>query len=72
MTPWEYLEDWLRSDCTKEMRRPEYITARMQSKFPGNYRVAKRLTPVQGWEPYYVIVFDDPSEETFFRLKYPK
>lgn len=72
MTPWEYLREWEMSDNTKEMNTLEYINTRIQTRFPGNYRVAKRLTPVKGWEPYHEIVFDDPAEETFFRLKYPK
>lgn len=70
MTPWQWLEDWERSDRTKEHSTLEYVNIRIQEKFPGRYRVSKRLTPCKGWEPYHVIVFDDPAEETFFRLKY--
>ena len=71
-TPYEYLEDWERSDKPKERDTIEHITARMQERYPGQYRIAKRLTPCKGWEPYYVIVFDTPAEETMFLLKWGK
>ena len=70
-TPWQRLEDWWRADKTQEQGTLEYINRVMQEQFPGRYRVAKRLGPRQGWEPYYSIVFEDPAEETFFKLKYP-
>ena len=70
MSPWEYLEDWERSDRTRDQSTLDYINARMQTKFPGRYHVVKKLTPVKGWEPYYAIVFDDPAEETYLRLKW--
>ena len=72
MTPWQRLEDWERADKTKAQSTIEYITLDMQRRFPGDYYISKRLTPVKGWEPYHVIVFNNPAEETFFRLKYPK
>ena len=70
MTPWQRLQDWERADKTKAQCTLEYINARMQEQFPGRYRVAKKLTPVKGWDPYYTIVFDDPAEETMFLLKW--
>ena len=70
-TPWQRLEDWVRADKTKIQSTLEYINLDMQHRYPGRYHIAKRLGPRQGWEPYYSIVFDDPAEETFFRLKYP-
>ena len=70
MTPWKRLEDWERADKTKAQCTLEYINTVMQEKFPGRYHIAKKLTPRKGWEPYYTIVFDEPAEETWFRLKY--
>lgn len=72
MTPWQRLEDWERADKTRAQSTVKYINAVMQERYPGRYRIVKRLTPVKGWEPYHAIVFDDPQEETFFRLKYPQ
>ena len=69
-TPWQRLEDWWRADKTEEQSTLEYINRVMQEQFPGRYRVAKRMGPRKGWEPYYSIVFDDPAEETFFKLKW--
>lgn len=72
MTPWQRLEDWERADKTQEQCTLEYINRVMQEQFPGRYRIAKKLTPCKGWEPYYAIVFDGSADETWFRLKYPK
>lgn len=72
MTPWQRLEDWVRADKTKAQSTIEYITLDMQRRYPGRYHIAIRSGPRQGWEPYYSIVFDDPAEETWFRLKYPQ
>lgn len=68
--PLKFLEDWERNDKTKEQSTIEYITAKMQAKYPGNYRIARRLTPCKGWEPYHIMVFDTPADETMFILKW--
>lgn len=70
MTPWQRIQDWERADKTKEQSTLAYINADMQRRFPGRYRIARKLTPVKGWEPYHVIVFDTPAEESMFILKW--
>ena len=72
ITPRQRLEERVRADKTKAQSTLEYINSKMQERFPGRYHIAKRLGPRQDWEQYYSIVFDDPAEETFFKLKYPK
>lgn len=70
MSPWKRIEDWQRNDKSKEQSTLEYINSDMQNKFPGSYRVVKKLTPANGWNPTYVIVFDNPAEESMFRLRF--
>ena len=69
-TPWEYLRDWDVSD-----KEPDYgnarITAYMQKRWPGNYKVVHRQSP-RGRFYYSDLEFDTPADETFFKLKYPK
>lgn len=66
MTPWTYLYDLAHSDRGPE-HNEEWMTARLQQKWPGNYWVATRPEP-EGWNTYH-IVFDTPSDETLFILK---
>lgn len=73
MTPWQWLEDWQRSDLTDEQRSFEYIRTEMQHRYPGPYRVVKIWNPKCRTNLYgvtYTIKFDSPQEETMFRLKY--
>jgi len=68
MTPWQYLDDLVRSD-----RGPEHdetwMTSRLQSRWPGDYHVEKDID--YQWQYIdYKIVFDRPADETLFRLKY--
>ena len=70
MSPWEYLKDWKESDRDYEASTPEWINDRMQEKYPGNYRVVFATSPKYWWMANPKIVFDNPAEETLFRLKY--
>lgn len=71
-TPWEYLENWNRSD-----RGPDETLAklneRMQNRWPGKYKII--VKEVRAKDSMYkvskhVFEFDTPAEETLFRLKY--
>ena len=74
MNPWQWLEDWQRSDLTDEQRSYEYIRTEMHNRYPGNYRVVKIWNPKcrRGnlYGVRYMIKFDTPEEETMFRLKW--
>jgi hypothetical protein len=74
MTPWEYLRHWEMSDRGPEQNTLEYITDKMQTRYPGNYTVGKRTIPCKQWDPwresYHVLVFASPEEETMFRLRW--
>lgn len=67
-TPWERLEDWALADKGRTESTLEYITARLQERWPGNYRVER--VRHRGWPTNYQLVFDNPAEETMFRLKW--
>jgi len=68
MTPWQYLEDLVRSDRSSDMGE-DWMTARLQISWPGDYHVEK--TVEYQWQYIdYKIVFDNPADETLFRLKY--
>ena len=69
MKPWEYLDNLVSMD-----RGPEHSAAwmdrRMKERWPGNYTVIKyRGDQIEGYWRYR-IAFNDPKEETMFRLKY--
>ena len=68
MTPWQYLDDIIRTD-----RGPEHdeawMTRRLQISWPGNYHV-ERVIDYEWQSVEYVIVFDDAKEETMFILKH--
>lgn len=66
MTPWQYLDNLVRSDRGPE-HGEDWMTARLQISWPGNYRV--KYTKWDFRNPYY-IEFDNPADETMFRLKY--
>jgi hypothetical protein len=73
MTPWERLTQWEMADRTKEQDTVEYITARLQERWPGNYHVVRIWSPAHRLDlygRYYKIKFDTPEEETMFRLKW--
>ena len=70
-TPWEYLGEWAMSD--RDANQPiSAITERMQARWPGNYRVvSRRINDSQhGYILKWVLEFDNPSEETMFRLRW--
>ena len=71
MTPWQYLEDWNMSGL-EQLTRPEIIATRMKTKWPGNYRIVlKEAMPYKGYRmTKLAIEFDDPAEETMFRLRW--
>lgn len=70
-TPWEYLADWAMSD-----RGPEhtihYFEDKMKEHWPGNYRITttKINDSRGGYIVKWVLVFDDPAEETMFKLRW--
>lgn len=66
-TPWQWLEDWQRSDLTNEQASYEYIRTEMQNRYPGNYTIVRNPYP-HGQR--YVIKFDTPQEETMYRLRW--
>ena len=70
-TPWQYLEDWNTSDHNPTVQ-PEHIATRMKSLWPGNYRIViQEAMPYKGYRmTKWVLEFDDPAEETMFRLKW--
>jgi hypothetical protein len=70
-TPWEYLGQWAMSD------RPigadlEVITERMRARWPGNYQVVSKQIndSQQGYVIKWALEFDNPAEETMFRLRW--
>ena len=72
-TPWEYLGERAMSD--RDPNTPlSAVTASMRAKWPGNYRVVeKRIDDSQhGYVIKWVLEFDNPSEETMFRLKWAR
>lgn len=71
MTPWEYLGEWAMSD--RDPNTPlSAVTDRMRAKWPGNYQVVeRRINDRQhGWIIKWALEFDNPSEETMFRLRW--
>lgn len=69
-TPWTYLEELVHSDRAPE-HNEQWMTEKLRKKFPGNYRVEKYAVPTNG-APYtdYHMVFENPAEETMFRIKW--
>jgi hypothetical protein len=67
-TPWEYLKVLTMTD-RDPAQDEEWMTERLQRKWPGNYRVEKLIS--YEWQYVeYRIVFDNPAEETLFRIKW--
>lgn len=68
-TPWKkHLEYLIQSDRGWE-HDEVWMTARLQSRWPGPYRVVKVSN--WGWHSFdYQIVFDTPQDETMFNLRY--
>jgi hypothetical protein len=71
-TPWEYLANWSQSD-----RGPDEtlykLNDRMQERWPGKYRIVEK--EIRSKEHMYRLItydfeFDNPADETFFKLKY--
>ena len=70
-TPWQWLEQWQRSDLADEQRSYEYIRTEIQNRYPGPYRLIKVSRVYDSaLVAEYVIEFDDPREETMFRLRW--
>jgi len=72
-TPWQWLEDWQRRDLNREQQSYEWIRTEMQHRYPGPYRIVRIWNPRHRQDLYgirYVMRFDDPAEETMFRLKW--
>ncbi len=67
LTPWQYLNQWSMSDRLADQNE-EWIYIRMQELYPGPYKIGYGYHP-NGWKEFHII-FEDQTEETFFRLKY--
>jgi len=68
MTPWLYLNGLISSDRAPE-HNEVWMTAKLQAKWPGDYTVVKDID-YQWHYVEYKMVFDNPADETMFRLKY--
>lgn len=67
-TPWQYLDDLVRSDRGPE-HNEVWMTERLQRRWPGNYQV--KYTSMNYTAPYY-IAFDSKEDELWFALRYAK
>lgn len=70
MTPWQRLEQWELADKGRRESTNAYITEQLQARWPGPYRVERVGSRHVGWPVRHAIVFDDPAEETMFRLRW--
>ena len=71
MTPWQWLEGMQRCDLTPEQRTYEWIRIEMQNRYPGPYRLVRTKKVYDSSLVFeYVMQFDDPAEEIFYRLKW--
>ena len=74
-TPWQWLENWQRRiySTTPEQRSYEWLRTEMQNRWPGPYRLVTVWNPKNPIDLYgvtWVMRFDDPAEETMFRLRW--
>lgn len=70
-TPWDYLEDWAMSNSPNTSL--DIVATRMKQRWPGNYRVVVKEVPHPKHACTYskwLLEFDNPAEETMFRLRY--
>lgn len=69
--PWQYLQDWHMSDRDPKTTLKD-VADRMKQYWPGNYYIAEREDmPYRGMRmTKWVIEFDNPAEETMFRLRW--
>ena len=68
MTPYEYLNNLIASDRGPE-HNEQWMTERLQRRWPGNYKVVKDID-YQWQYVEYKIVFDTPADETMARLSW--
>jgi len=71
-TPWEWLSDWEMSDRDPNTTL-DMIIDRMKLRWPGRYCIVVREVQHPKHACTYskwFIEFDDPAEETMFRLKW--
>ena len=70
-TPWEYVENWackrLRAHADDTLDK---LNGYLQTRWPGKYKVIAKLNPAHGGHLVFVFLFDNPAEETMFRLKW--
>lgn len=71
LDPWQYLNDWQRSDRGYDPNEMVYINMEMQQRYPGKYKIVKRASE-HGRFKYYDFEFESPAAETMFRIKYSK
>lgn len=67
--PWDYLRDWATSDRGYDPDEMTTINQRMQEKYPGPYKVVKKMSPYERFY-YYEMEFNSPAEETMYKLKW--
>ena len=69
ISPWRYLEILVNADRGPE-HDSRWMTERMKVFYQGNYHIE---LVAHEFDEYmdYEIVFDDPADETYWRLKYP-
>jgi hypothetical protein len=68
-TPWEYLENWAKSDRGPD-ENLEGLNKRMQNRWPGKYKIIAQLNPEHGGHLVYVFKFNSPADKTMFYLKW--
>ena len=68
MNPWKHLDDLIRSDRGPE-HNEQWMTEKLQRRWPGNYKVVKEIDYQWQWVNYR-IEFDSPADETMARLSW--
>ena len=68
MSPYEYLNNLIASDRGPE-HNEEWMTERLQRRWPGNYKVVKDID-YQWQYVEYKIVFENAADETWARLSW--
>lgn len=68
MTPYEYLHNLVTSD-RGPAHNEEWMTEKLQKRWPGNYKVVREVDYQWQWIDYK-IVFDSEADETWARLQW--
>ena len=67
LSPWRYLEILVNCDRAPE-HDSRWMTEKMKVFYAGDYHIEQ---VERGYYTDYEIVFDNPADETYWRLKYP-